>query len=86
MTGNLTTSGDMTAVNFIGHLTGNADSASTLTHKTLNNTTLNNTAGSFAFSGSGQPWDGTDWVGIQIGDNVDKFQITSNNAGGLLFR
>lgn len=86
MTGNLTTSGDMTAVNFIGHLTGNADSASTLIHKTLNNTTLNNTAGSFAFSGSGQPWDGTDWVGIQIGDDADKFQITSNNAGGLLFR
>ena len=85
MTGNLTTTGNMTAVKFIGALQGNADSASTLSHKTLNNTTLENTAGSFAFSGSGLPWDGTDWVGLQIGDSADKFQITAND-GGLLFR
>lgn len=85
MTGNLTTTGNMTAVKFIGALQGNADSASTLSHKALNNTTLENTAGSFAFSGSGLPWDGTDWIGLQIGDSADKFQITAND-GGLLFR
>lgn len=50
-----------------------ATSASALTHKTLTSTTLDNTAGTFAFSGSGLPWDGTDWVGLQVGDSVDKF-------------
>lgn len=54
-------------------------------HVSLNATTLNNTSGNFTFSGSGDPWPGTDWVGFQIGDNVDKFQVTRTN-NTLLFR
>lgn len=67
---------------------GSAQSAQTaqaLTHKTLDATTINNTSGTFAFSGSGSPWAGTDWVGLQVGDNVDKFQISAN-GNTLVFR
>ena len=64
---------------------GAANSAIKLDHITLNSTTINNTAGSFAFSGSGDPWSGTDWVGLQIGDNVDKFQISAN-GNTIVFR
>lgn len=72
-------------------ITGNAATATKLAHTTLDSTTINNTAGSFAFSGSGVPWDGSDWVGLQIGDNADKFQISAcsntlqfrqNDSGG----
>lgn len=45
-----------------------------------NPATLDSTAGSFAFSGTGEPWPSTDWVGLQIGDNVDKWQITVGSA------
>jgi len=44
-----------------------------LEHITLNNTTLNTTAGTFAYSGSGAPFEGCDWVGLQVGDGVEKF-------------
>ena len=67
----------------------NATNATYLTHKTLNSTTINNTAGTFAFSGSGDPWVGCDWVGLQVGDSVDKFQITRNDTGtlkGMIYR
>lgn len=64
---------------------GSATTATKLTHTTLNNTTLHNTAGTFAFSGSGDPWANTDWVGLQVGDNVDKFQIAAN-SNTLVFR
>ena len=64
---------------------GAATLAIRLDHITLNSTTINNTAGSFAFSGSGDPWSGTDWVGLQIGDNVDKFQISAN-SNTIVFR
>ena len=47
----------------------------TLEHVTLNSTTIDSTAGTFAFSGSGAPYEGCDWVGLQIGNNVEKFQI-----------
>ena len=66
-------------------ISGNAATATTatnaqyLTHKTLDSTTIQNTAGTFAFSGSGEPFVGCDWVGIQVGDNVDKFQICANS-------
>lgn len=63
-----------------------ATSAGSLTNKTLDSTTINNTAGSFAFSGSGEPWAGTDWVGLQIGDSVDKFQIHAKNGTTLEYR
>lgn len=64
---------------------GSATNATYLTHKTLDSTTINNTAGTFAFSGSGDPWAGCDWVGLQVGDNVDKFQITRYNTD-MIFR
>ena len=76
---------NMYATTFNGDLSGNATTATKLAHTTLNSTTINNTAGSFAFSGSGDPWSGTDWVGLQIGDNVDKFQISAN-GNTLVFR
>lgn len=56
-----------------------------LDHKTVTSSTLDSTAGDFAFSGSNDPWDGTDWVGLQIGDSKDKFQLTMN-SGNLLVR
>ena len=65
---------------------GNAATATRLQHITVNNTTLHNTAGTFAFSGNGDPWSGNDWVGFQIGDNVDKFQLIRVNSNNLLFR
>lgn len=58
--------------------------AAYLKHKALNSTTINNTAGTFAFSGSGEPFQGTDWVGLQIGDDVDKWQLTVNTH--LMYR
>lgn len=59
--------------------------ADSMPHKDLDATSLNNTAGNFTFSGSGEPWTGTDWVGFQIGDSRDKFQITKVH-GEILFR
>lgn len=56
-----------------------------LDHKTVTASTLDSTAGDFAFSGSNEPWAGTDWVGLQIGDSKDKFQLTMN-SGNLLVR
>lgn len=75
----------ITATTFAGSLSGNADTATKLAHTTLDSTTINNTAGSFAFSGSGAPWAGTDWVGLQIGDSADKFQISAS-GNSLVFR
>lgn len=54
--------------------------AGSLYHKELDGTTLDTTSGSFAFSGSGTPWSGNDWVGLQIGDSVDKFQIVAKDG------
>lgn len=62
---------------------GTAVAASTLAHKTLNDTTIDNTAGTFAFSGSGEPWSGTDWVGFQVGDSADKFQFTRTGTAPM---
>lgn len=79
------------SVTLTGDTTGTASSqagwsiattTTTLTHKSLDSTTINNTAGTFAFSGSGEPWDGSDWVGLQVGDAYDKFQI--HTSGGTL--
>ena len=68
------------------HLNGNASTADKLKNLTLDNSTLNSTAGSFAFSGSGEPWAGSDWVGLQIGDDLDKFQIHAKDATTLQYR
>ena len=78
-------SGNFSANVITASLSGNATTASKLAHLTLNSTSLNNTPGTFAFSGSNAPWAGTDWVGLQVGDNVDKFQITAS-GNTLLFR
>ena len=59
--------------------------ADSMPHYTLTEATLDSTAGNFTFSGNGAPWANTDWVGFQIGDNRDKFQVTRTN-GELLFR
>ena len=67
-------------------ISGNAATATKLANITLNSTTINNTAGSFAFSGSGEPWAGTDWVGLQIGDGADKFQIHALNGAHFEYR
>ena len=64
-----------------GYIEGNE----ILVHKSVDSTTINNSAGSFTFSGSGEPWAGTDWVGLQVGDNVDKFQLTAS-GGKLMIR
>lgn len=60
--------------------------ASKLTNISLNSTTINNTSGTFAFSGSAEPWDGTDWVGFQVGSSNDKFQIHAKNPTTLEYR
>lgn len=56
-----------------------------LDHKTVTASTLDSTAGDFAFSGDGDPFGGSDWVGLQIGDSKDKFQLVAN-SGNLLVR
>ena len=67
-------------VNGNAWLNGTADNAGALVNKVLDSTTISNTAGTFSFSGAGAPWEGTDWVGFQVGSTVDKFQITVNNG------
>ena len=52
-----------------------------LPQRTVTGTTLDSQSGSFTFSGGQAPWPGTDWVGIQIGDNNDKFQIVAKDGG-----
>ena len=52
----------------------------------LNSTTLNNTAGNFFFKGSGEPWAGTDWVGIQADSGVDKFQLSMQDNSHIMVR
>ena len=54
-------------------------------HYSVNESSLASTAGNYTFSGGGAPWAGTDWVGLQVGDNYDKFQLTVN-SGNLLLR
>ena len=56
-----------------------------LVNRTVDATTVDNTSGTFAFSGSNGPFNGTDWVGLQVGDNVDKFQIVAKD-GTLMMR
>lgn len=61
------------------------DDADSMPHYSVDESSLASTAGNFTFSGSGAPWAGTDWVGLQVGDNNDKFQLTVN-SGNLLLR
>lgn len=63
-----------------------ATSAEVLTNKILDSLTINSTAGSFTFQGNGIPWDGTDWVGLQVGSDNDKFQIHALNGTTLEYR
>lgn len=64
---------------------GYIDGNEILVHKDVTSSTLDGSSGSFSFSGSGEPWAGTDWVGLQIGDSNDKFQVTAS-GGALMFR
>lgn len=87
-------SGNFNAGTITASLAGNADtatSAGALAHKTLTTTTVNNTSGSYAFSiaattGMSQiTTSSTDYVGLQIGDSVDKWQLTAT-GNSLFFR
>lgn len=80
---NTTFPAQVTATQFNGNVNG---SATSLINKTLDSLTINSTAGSFTFQGSGIPWDGTDWVGLQVGSNNDKFQIHALNGTTLEYR
>jgi len=80
------------ATNLVGDVTGNATTATTATSATkatnadylanhvVDATTINNTAGTFSFAGSGTPWAGLDWVGLQVGSSNDKWQLIANNG------
>ena len=67
-----------------------ATRASELKHYAAGNTSPDGIAGSFAWSGSGALRSGYDYVGLQIGDAVDKWQLTvidhlqwrQNDSGG----
>ena len=83
---NATFPAQVTATQFNGELNGNATSAEVLINKTLDSLTINSTAGSFTFQGNGAPWDGTDWVGLQVGSNSDKFQIHALDSTTLEYR
>lgn len=78
-------------------ITGNAATATSATSATkatnadylanhvVDETTINNTVGTFSFTGSGTPWAGLDWVGLQVGSSNDKWQLIANN-GDLQWR
>jgi hypothetical protein len=83
---NATFPAQVTATQFNGELNGNATSAEVLINKTLDSLTINSTAGSFTFQGNGAPWDGTDWVGLQVDSGNDKFQIHALNGTTLEYR
>ena len=63
-----------------------ATSAGVLTNKVLDSLTINSTAGTFSFQGNNIPWNGTDWVGLQVGSDNDKFQIHALNGTTLEYR
>lgn len=67
-----------------------ATRASELKHYAAGNTSPDGIAGTFAWSGSGALHSGYDYVGLQVGDSVDKWQLTvidhlqwrQNDSGG----
>ena len=59
---------------------GDALVAKKLKNIDLSSTTIETETGSFAFRGSGDPFPDTDWVGLQIGDDRDKFQLITNGS------
>ena len=59
-------------------------SAATLEHKNLTYQTMDNLSGTFVYSAILD--DGSDTTGIQIGDNVTKFQLDAPNSSTLRFR
>lgn len=50
----------------------------------VNSSTLNSESGIFAYAGSGAPYEGCDWVGLQIGDSSEKWQLMYNQNEGHL--
>ena len=59
---------------------GDALVAKKLKNIDLSSTSIETETGSFAFRGSGDPFPNTDWVGLQIGDDRDKFQLITNGS------
>lgn len=59
---------------------GDALVAKHLKNIDLNSTNIDTAEGSFAFRGANDPFPNTDWVGIQIGDDRDKFQLITNGS------
>lgn len=59
---------------------GDALVAKKIKNNDLSATTLETETGSFAFRGAGDPFPDTDWVGLQIGDDRDKFQLITNGS------
>jgi hypothetical protein len=57
---------------------GDALVAKHLKNIDLNSTNIDAAEGSFAFRGANDPFPDTDWVGLQIGDDRDKFQLITN--------
>lgn len=59
---------------------GDALVAKHLKNIDLNSTNIDTAEGSFAFRGANEPFPNTDWVGLQIGDDRDKFQLITNGS------
>ena len=57
-----------------------------ITHKGVGTTGHNTEYGTYTFSGNNGDFNGEDWVGIQIGDSVDKFQIIRAGGANLKWR
>lgn len=56
------------------------NTAQQITPISVTSSTLDTTPGTFAFFGSGAPWAGTDWCGLQVGFQDDRFQIVASNG------
>ena len=59
---------------------GDALVAKHLKNIDLNSTNIDTAEGSFAFRGANDPFPKMDWVGLQIGDDRDKFQLITNGS------
>ena len=56
------------------------NTAQQITPISVTSSTLDTTPGTFAFFGSGAPWTGSDWCGLQVGFQDDRFQIVASNG------
>jgi hypothetical protein len=70
---------------WVYNIPGGGGSAEELTNKTVTASTLDGLAGSFTFQGDNLISSSVDYVGMQIGSSVDKFQIACQD-GSLMIR